>query len=49
MIYPYIHLSGETTISKANILPAYSKENSNERVEQGFFIELGTINKRGYA
>ena len=46
MIYPYIHLSGENTISKANILPVYSKENFKERVEQGFFIELGTIHKR---
>ena len=48
VIYPFIHLSGETKISKMNILPqnASDEEPSKEWVDQGFYVELEHISSK---
>ena len=48
VVYPFIHLSGETKISKMNILPqnASDEEPSKEWVDQGFYVELEHISSK---
>ena len=46
VVYPFIHLSGETKISKMNILPQTNEEPSKEWVDQGFYVELEHISSK---
>ena len=42
VIYPYIHLSGENTITKDDILP-YAGPECKEWVDQAFYIEIDHV------
>ena len=42
MIYPYIHLSGENSITKEDILP-YAGPECKEWVDQAFYIEIDHV------
>ena len=42
VIYPYIHLSGENSITKEDILP-YAGPECKEWVDQAFYIEIDHV------